>query len=51
MWDLPGPGIELVSSALASGFLTTGQPETPGNILKEELPGFAEGWDVGVRMA
>ena len=39
-----------MSSALASGFLTSGQPETPpGNILKEELPGFAEGWDVDVR--
>ena len=23
MWDLPGPGIELVSPALAGGFLTT----------------------------
>ena len=23
MWDLPGPGIEPVSSALAGGFLTT----------------------------
>ena len=27
MWDLPEPGIELLSPALASGFLTT---ETPG---------------------
>ena len=25
-WDLPGPGIELVSPALAGGFLTTGAP-------------------------
>ena len=24
MWDLPGPGIEPVSPALAGGFLTTG---------------------------
>ena len=24
MWDLPGPGIELVSPALAGGFLTIG---------------------------
>ena len=23
MWDLPGPGIELMSPALADGFLTT----------------------------
>jgi len=27
MWDLPGPGIEPVSPALAVGFLTTGPPE------------------------
>ena len=27
MWDLPGSGIEPVSPALASGFLTTGPPE------------------------
>ena len=26
-WNLPGPGIEPVSSALAAGFLTTGPPE------------------------
>ena len=26
MWNLPGPGIELVSHALAGGFLTTGLP-------------------------
>ena len=26
MWDLPGPGIKLVSLALAGGFLTTGPP-------------------------
>ena len=26
MWDLPGPGIKLVSPALAGGFLTTGPP-------------------------
>ena len=24
MWNLPGPGVEPVSSELASGFLTTG---------------------------
>ena len=27
-WDLPGPGIEPVSPALAGGFLTTGPPGT-----------------------
>ena len=26
MWDLPGPGLELVSPALADGFLTTAPP-------------------------
>ena len=29
MWDLPGPGIEPVSSALAGGFFTT---EPPGKL-------------------
>ena len=33
MWDLPGPGIEPVSSALASGFLTTGPPEKSRDIV------------------
>ena len=31
MWDLPGPGIEPLSPALAGGFLTTGPPgKSPG---------------------
>ena len=43
MWDLPGPGLEPVSPALAGGFLTTMPPgkslylyfyHTPGNSLK-----------------
>ena len=29
MWDLPGPGLEPVSSALAGGFLTTAPPRKP----------------------
>ena len=29
MWDLPGPGLEPVSSALAGGFLTTVPPGKP----------------------
>ena len=29
MWDLPGPGIELVSPALAGRFFTTEPPEKP----------------------
>ena len=33
MWDLPGPGLEPVSPALAGGFLTTAPPGKPqGNI-------------------
>ena len=29
MWDLPGPGLEPVSPALAGGFLTTAPPGKP----------------------
>ena len=29
MWDLPGPGLEPVSPALADGFLTTVPPGKP----------------------
>ena len=29
MWDLPGPGLEPVSPALAGGFLTTGHQGSP----------------------
>ena len=29
MWDLPGPGLELVSPALAGGFLITVPPGKP----------------------
>ena len=29
MWDLPGPGLELVCPALAGGFLTTVPPGKP----------------------
>ena len=29
MWDLPGPGLEPMSSALAGGFLTTAPPGKP----------------------
>ena len=34
MWDLPGPGLERVSPALAGGFLTTEPPgKSPMTIL------------------
>ena len=29
MWDLPGPGLEPLSPALAGGFLTTAPPGKP----------------------
>ena len=31
MWDLPGPGLQPVSPALAGGFLTTAPPGKPNN--------------------
>ena len=42
MWDLPGPGLEPVSPALAGGFLTTVPPGKPQfasftNVLKTPL--------------
>ena len=37
MWDLPGPGLEPVSPALAGGFLTTVPPQKPVNKLKSWL--------------
>ena len=33
MWDLPGPGIEPVSPALAGGFSTTAPPGKPQKLL------------------
>ena len=33
MWDLPGPGLEPVSPALAGGFLTTAPPGKSQNLL------------------
>ena len=42
MWDLPGPGIEAVSFALAGGFLTSGPPgkPRPTDILHEVHQGY-----------
>ena len=37
MWDLPRPGLEPVSPALAGRFLTTGPPGKPYAILHNEL--------------
>ena len=36
MWDLPRPGMEPVSPALASGLFTTETPGEPRNVLLEE---------------
>ena len=33
MWDLPGPGLEPMSPALAGGFPTTAPPEKPLNTI------------------
>ena len=42
MWDLPRPGLEPVSPALAGGFLNTAPPgKSPGTLL------MAEGEDGG----
>ena len=36
MWDLPGPGLEPVSPALAGGFLTTAPPGKSQNVLSNK---------------
>ena len=36
MWDLPGPGLEPVSPALAGGFLTTAPPGEASPLLIED---------------
>ena len=45
MWDLPGPGLEPVSPALAGGFSTTAPPGKPPNLLLNTLKelNFEEG--------
>ena len=37
MWDLPGPGLEPVSPALAGGFLTIAPPGKPYSLFKKVL--------------
>lgn len=37
MWDLSGPGVELVSHALAGGFFTSGPPVKSSVIFKNIL--------------
>ena len=42
MWDIPGPGLEPMSPALAGGFSTTVPPGKPGtrSFLGGSLPGL-----------
>ena len=35
MWDLPGPGLEPVSPAMAGGFSTTAPPGKPLNFFQK----------------
>ena len=42
MWDLPGPGLEPVSPALAGGFLTTVPPGKPCKSLNQGHTGYSE---------
>ena len=42
MWDLPRPGMEPVSPALAGGFLTTVPPGKSGGV------GMIPGWGVKI---
>ena len=45
MWDLPGPGLEPVSPALAGGFLTTAPPERSQTQLLYDVESCMErGW-------
>ena len=37
MWDLPGPGLEPVSPALAGGFLTTAPPGESANMFNHNI--------------
>ena len=40
MWDLPGPGLEPVSPALAGGVLTTAPPGKPYDSLLDNINFF-----------
>ena len=59
MWDLPGPGLEPVSPALASGFLTTAPPGKPSpqflivifELSVEDRAGFLLDGSGGVKQA
>ena len=42
MWDLPAPGLEPVSPALAGGFLTTAPPGKPLSCLLDRIINHTE---------
>ena len=44
MWDLPGPGLEPVSPALAGGFLTTAPPGKPSDIFYYLVNAHQDNW-------
>ena len=50
MWDLPGPGLEPVSPALADGFLTTAPPGKPRIYLFELMFSFSLTVSPGVEL-
>ena len=55
MWDLPGPGLEPVSPALAGGFLTTAPPGKPcpslfmSPVMGRTDAGSALGWSLSAQ--
>ena len=46
MWDLPGPGLEPVSPALADGFLTTVPPGKSESTVFIAGPSKEYGWPI-----
>ena len=44
MWDLPGPGLEPVSPALAGGFLTTAPPGKPPPWVLMRITTMGKAW-------
>ena len=56
MWDLPGPGLEPVSPALAGGFLTTVPPGKPcllilNSLIQEQTVAMLQGHQDGKSLA
>ena len=51
MWDLPGPGLEPMSPALAGGFLTTAPPGKSPQYLEEPPIGAPGNLDLVLSLA